>query len=195
MPSDSYGLVGAAALVLALAACGCATQMGVAGGIEAPVREKASFGWRGHLAALMVPPPGESGLVGGAELQGTGNVREGARILPGAVFGYSWAPEPRTGALGFELHADLGTESRAWRLLERGNFYGGMTVSTLIFLGSTRDRNALNENVRALKAIPLVVFSLRPRYTRLPGCGAECSRFSVMGEVAFRMALVTDYIP
>ncbi|MDD9937292.1 MAG: hypothetical protein OXT09_27025 [Myxococcales bacterium] len=192
MPSSARWLALAA---LGLFAGGCAAQLGGGVGVATPVQGDTDFRWSGKHQAALVPPPGGSSTVLGYELEGAATPEDGSRWSFGLLGGYGWAPEPRSGDSGWELHADLGSQYLDGGLLKDGNFHAGLTGSWLIYIGGTRDAAALNDSVRLVKPVPTLVLSLQPRATRLPHCDDECWRVGAMLQVAVRVGLVTDILP
>ena len=131
---------------IALMTSGCAAQMGGTFGHSiahdpgktATERDEGHVAWSAQGAVSTVAGK-ERGVLVGGELESRTEYRHGARWTSGAWLGYAWLPERELGAVGGELHADIGTRIEDGTFVRHGNYYVGGAGSLVIWATERHD--------------------------------------------------------
>lgn len=183
------------AACLASGSTGCAMQLGATGGHAVGSRgAEGRPAWTTQAAGSVVVGK-ERGVLLGSELEGRTELGYGSRWTLGTWLGYSWLPRRERGALGGELHLDLGTPIRDGTIFRYGTHYAGATGSLIIWASERHDEFDADATpwllVRALE----VVTGPRVRcYRDDPAGPVSDTRCDFALSVALRIRMVSDLL-
>jgi hypothetical protein len=159
-----------AALVLAAPLlCGCAAELGGRVGLGGPISgapETRRFVWTSGVAGhtVVFPSTGSrNGIYLGSEIENRNEAAVGSRWSLGSSVGFARVPQRKLGAVGFELHADMGTRILEGVLFPNGDLYLGSTAALPIWLFPARQLSDVNNDPWILTRAMELVFSVRGR--------------------------------
>jgi hypothetical protein len=190
MSSRTVLFIAAAAALL----CGCSVEFGGHAGIGSVAKNPPHFMWASHSSANL----NVSGFLLGAELEGRSEANIGARWNTGLQLGYGRpATARKTGATGFEVHADIGTRIDGATFAPNGDFYFGGTGALIIWLYPEREFSNLNTDEwifsRALELVPYVRTRFHYDHDRVTG-GDPRIHYDFGGGLAVRVHFVSDFM-
>ena len=191
-----------AALVAIPLLSGCAVELGARAGFggRTGASEDPHFVWTsGGAAHLEILPNAGSrnGIYLGAEVESRNELTLGSRWSLGGSFGFARVPDQKLGALGFELHADLGTRLLEGVLFPNGDVYAGGTAALPIWLFPSRRLSDVNHDPWILTRALEVVFSARFRAYfdhTLDSMQALEPRYDTTLGFALRTRFVSDFM-
>lgn len=180
-------------LTAAVACAGCGVQLGASAGAALGGGRRAAVRWSSGLGVQYVPL-GEHGAFGGLEVEGRGEGREGSLFTLGAQAGYQWNPRARSGAIGWQLHLDVGAPFRDLSLAPGGELYFGGAADLLIWLAPNHENEEINDAFWLLNRSAVLVIELRERTYREHFEGPALLRHDVSLGLAVRGNLATDLL-
>ncbi|MFS8065818.1 MAG: hypothetical protein ACMG6S_05530 [Byssovorax sp.] len=159
-----------AALVLAAPLLGGrAVELGGRVGLGGPISgasETRRFVWTSGVAGHIVVFPttgSRNGIYLGSEVENRNEATIGSRWSMGSSVGFARVPQRKLGAVGFELHADMGTRILEGVLFPNGDLYLGSTAALPIWLFPARQLSDVNNDPWILTRALELVFSVRGR--------------------------------
>jgi hypothetical protein len=195
-----------AALALAGALLGgCNAELGARGGASwvsprAPSAAQVHGVWVGRAAVSAVYDPlgkvfNRDGILLGGELEGRGESVAGSRFTTGLSVGYARQPQLRPGALGWEVHADVGSPIRRSTLFADGSFYAGGAGALAIWISKRHQLADVNVGQWWLSDGLELVFlgSTRVHVDSPYAAAARSLRVEATAGAALRLRFMSDF--
>ncbi|HZF49584.1 MAG TPA: hypothetical protein VE093_13085 [Polyangiaceae bacterium] len=173
---------------------GCSVEFGGHAGAGNVAKSPPHLMWASHASGGL----NLGGILLGAEVEARSESNIGARWNTGLQLGYTQPPTARkTGAVGGEIHADIGTRVYGTTLFPNGDFYWGGTGALIVWLYPEREFSNVNTDElifsKALELVPYVRARFYYDHDLATGQNPQI-HYDLGGGFALRLHYVSDFM-